>query len=297
MRRLFYFSVIALSLLFYGACNETEKGTGTLNLSITDAPIDTEDITGVYITINEIQYHKSGNNWATFEEFEGPKTYNLLDLTRGESDLLGSFELSSGTYSQIRFILDLPDHNHGFPTNPGCYLEFGDGSVEPLFVPSGGQTGYKAVGAFHVPLNGSVDITADFDVRKSVVVAGKTGRYILKPTIRLVADNQAGAIKGDVFNQADDKSVVVFAYQSGAFNDDELLIPDEESPRFPNAVSSDLVDENGHYHIAFLAPGSYDLVVVITNGEDESEVAGIIEDVIVESREKTTVDIDFEDFE
>jgi hypothetical protein len=91
-------------------------------------------------------------------------------------------------------------------SNPGCYLEFEDGSTENLYVSSGAQTGYKTVGSFTVPINGSVDVTADFDVRKSVVEAGVTGMYLLKPTIRLVVENQAGQIAGSVSNIPEDNS-------------------------------------------------------------------------------------------
>ncbi|HXZ94548.1 MAG TPA: DUF4382 domain-containing protein [Dehalococcoidia bacterium] len=59
--------------------------TGTLGLYLSDAPADAENVTGVYITINEIQYHLNGQ-WIKFKEFAGPKTYNLLELT-GEISL------------------------------------------------------------------------------------------------------------------------------------------------------------------------------------------------------------------
>ncbi|MDH5365087.1 MAG: DUF4382 domain-containing protein [Dehalococcoidia bacterium] len=159
-------------------------GTGTLKLYLSDAPMDAENVTGVYITINEIQYHRDGQ-WTTCEEFEGPKAYNLLELTGGNYILLGEFTLPAGNYTQIRFMLDIPQKG-SHPTSPGCYIEFADNSTEPLFVPSGGETGYKAIGYFEVPVNGSVDVTADFDVHKAVVVAGSS--YILKPTIKLIVN-------------------------------------------------------------------------------------------------------------
>lgn len=298
MKRALYFLAIALTLIVYGACekNDSISGKGTLNLSITDAPIDTDGITGVYITIIGIQYHNN-SGWVTVEDFEGPKTYNLLDLTRGTSDLLGSFELSAGTFNQIRFLLDMPTYGQGNHSNPGCYLEFEDGSTEPLFVPSGGQTGYKAVGSFHVPVNGEVDVTADFDVRKSVVKAGSSGKYILKPTIRLVVDNQAGKIKGDITGIEENSTVVVYAYETGSYNESEADEPAEEATRFPNAVSSDVADEAGHYHIAYLAEGTYDLVVAVFDENEEITVAGIIEGVEVESRKATIQNIDLNSFE
>ena len=49
-------------------CGEApETGTGTLALYLSDAPIDAENVTGVYITINEIQYHLD-DQWITCEE-------------------------------------------------------------------------------------------------------------------------------------------------------------------------------------------------------------------------------------
>ena len=166
------------------ALPEQALGTGTLKLYLCDAPLDAENVTGVYITINEIQYHLVGQ-WITCEEFEGPKTYDLLELTGGNSALLGELTLPAGDYTQIRFMLDIPEKGSQ-TANPGCYIEFADNSTEPLFAPSGGKTGYKAIGHFEVPVNGTVEVTADFDVRKAVVVAGSS--YILKPTIKLIVN-------------------------------------------------------------------------------------------------------------
>jgi len=156
--------------------------TGTLKLYLCDAPLDAENVTGVYITINEIQYHLDGQ-WMTCEEFEGAQTYNLLELTGGNSALLGDFTLPAGHYTQIRFILDISEKGSRQP-DPGCYIQFADNSTEPLFVPSGNETGYKAIGNFEVTANGTAVVTADFDVQKAVVTAGSS--YILKPTIKLI---------------------------------------------------------------------------------------------------------------
>ncbi|TET56598.1 MAG: DUF4382 domain-containing protein [Dehalococcoidia bacterium] len=159
--------------------------TGTLRLYLCDAPTDAKNITGVYITIDEIQYHRDGQ-WLTCEEFVGPETYDLLELTGGNSTLLGELTLPSGNYTQIRFMLDIPEMGSP-PSSPGCYIEFADNSTEPLFLPSGGETGYKAIGQFRVPVNGTVEVTADFDVREAVVVAHSF--YILKPTIKLIVND------------------------------------------------------------------------------------------------------------
>lgn len=290
-----FIAAIMLSIVFT-ACNKDEQQTGMVKLSITDAPIDTDGITGVYVTFTEIQYHKSGDSWSSFSDFEGPRTINLLDLTRGETDLLGTLELEAGTYTQLRFILDAPERGQGAAANPGCYLEFEDGSTQPLFVPSGAQSGYKGVGTFTVPANGVVEVTADFDVRKSVVKAGASGKYILKPTIRLIVDNQSGAIDGYVSPMPQDAQIVIYAYENGTYQEGEAAEPAEEQIRFPNAVSSDLADADGYYHIAFLAPMQYDLVVAVNVNDEFSEVLGIVEGVDVQSNMTITVDIDLDAF-
>ncbi len=295
MKKLIFVLGAVAMILFFASCSK-ETGTGTLKLSLTDSPVDAENVAGVYITINEIQVHNPAEGWLTLEEFEGPQTFNLLDLTRGETSLLGSFTLEGGKYTQIRFMLDAPTFGGGKPANPGCYIEFKDETTEPLFVPSGAQTGYKAVGAFTVPINGTVEITADFDVRKSVIrTGGMLHRYILRPVIRLIVENQAGRIAGNVTNIPEDTGIVIYAYADGEYNEDEAADPEGEASRFPNAVSSDMVCELMKYHIAFLAEGLYDLIVTSLVDDEFGEVLGIIEDVAVESRKTTKQDIDIDE--
>lgn len=293
-KMLFILAAIALPLFFI-SCEE-QSGSGTLILSLTDAPVDSSGVTGVFITINEIQAHTSDDDWLILEGFEGPETFNLLDLTRGESDLLGGFELEGGNYTQIRFMLDAPELGTPKPVNPGCYIEFTDGSTHPLFVPSGSESGFKGVGNFKVPVNGTVEITADFDVRRSVHKTGSASpRYILRPVIRLVVDNEAGSIRGNVTNIPEDTGIVIYAYEDGVYQPEEADEPaDSTLSRFPNAVSSDRVDSLGVYHIAYLAAGNYDLVVTSCMESVFGEVLGIIEDVTVESRKTTKQDIDIE---
>jgi hypothetical protein len=268
-------------------CGET-SGVGTLALYLSDAPIDAENVTGVYITINEIQYHMN-DQWITCEEFEGPKTYNLLELIDGNSTLLGELVLPGGHYNQIRFILDIPEMGQN-PATPGCYIEFADNSTQPLFVPSGNTTGYKAVGEFTVPLNGTVDVTADFDVRKAVHLAAS--HYILHPTIRLVVNNEAGRISGVVTNNSSYTDVIVFAYEDGTWTDAEDDEPVDPASRFPNAVNSGKMCDDGHYTIPLLAAGTYDLAVAGYNGADFGEVLGFVSDVVVETNHTTHQNID-----
>jgi len=274
----------------------TAEELGTLVLKLTDAPADAKEIAGVYIAINKIEVNKSTSDtadWTTVKEYDEPLVYNLLELTGGDFALLGEFELTAGQYNQIRFILDIQEQGQQPPTTPGCYVEFTDESQEPLFVPSGGQSGYKAVGAFQVPVNGEVEVTVDFDVRKALHVTGQGNnqRYILKPTLRLIVDSQAGNIGGTVTVDTTYSDMVIFAYEDGDWDISEADDPAEGESRFPNAVTSAKVGDDSSYVLAYLAYGTYDVVVAGYNGETFGEVLGTVSGVVLDSNH-TALNID-----
>jgi hypothetical protein len=289
-------AIIALFTFGLFSCSNDEaiNGTGQIKLNITDAPIDQEGVTGVFITFIDIAFQKDGGPWQTAEEFEGPVTINLLELQNGRTELLGDFSAGAGNYTGIRFMLDASERGTN-AANPGCYIEFEDGTTEALFVPSGEQTGYKTIGDFTVPLNGSVEITADFDLRKSVVKAGASGIFILKPTIKVIVNNQAGSIKGNITNRNSENSYVVYAYETGTYTEDESAEPQGEEVRFPNAVSNTGAEENGDYMLAFLAPKDYDLIVVAMDSEGNPTVEKTVNGVTVTAKEVTIVNIDLEE--
>ncbi len=284
---------VATALLLF-ACSGVGPGDqtedGTISLSLTDAPLDDTDVTGVYITISEIQYGGDETGWTTMEEFdpEANNPYNLLDLTGGTSTLLGELSLPSGTYSQIRFVLDAPERGQETPSNPGTYIEYTDGSTALLFVPSGAERGYAAVSeeSFTVPSNGSVSLTADFDARRSVVEAGASGIIILKPTLRLLVDDQAGEITGTLTNMDGSTRYTVLAYEDDTYDSTEADDPAVEESRFPTAVSSftpvdedddGATDGSADYTIAYLAAGTYDLYIAKytdDNGDGAFEFSG-----------------------
>jgi hypothetical protein len=300
-KRIFVVMTAAIALVgLLAACDwegsSDSTATGTMNLSITDAPIDASTVTGVYITVQSVQYNLD-DEWGTMEGFEGPETFNLLELTNGASALLGSLSLPAGEYTQIRFILDAPaDTSGGPPSNPGSYVTYTEESGKPdtpLFVPSGAQTGYKVVAdePFVVPENGEIDITVDFDLRKSIVVAGS--RIILKPVLRLVVEAEAGTIGGSV-TYAGSNSLVVFAYEAGAYDSATELPTSDEENGFDNAVSSANVTDTGEYTLAFLPAGTYDLVVAGYGTEGAyvpSSAAIVAEDIEVEAGETVSRDL------
>ncbi len=260
--------------------------TGVLSLSITDKPLLDENVTAVNIRVIGIEYHHDGN-WTEVEDFNAT-TFNLLDLQNGKSLYLGDFVLPAGHYTQIRFMLAIPEKEGDVKSNPDCNITFEDGSSVPLFVPSGGQSGYKAIGEFEIEADAKVEVTADWDASRSVVVTGNE-KYQLKPVIRLIVNELSGWINGTVvdvaeFDDAND-SLVVYAYKDGNYTENE---PED----FLNAVSSGKVNmTDGNFTLAFLGAGLYDLV---TAHYDDGNFTGVVDiegDVPVEKATETLVDV------
>lgn len=269
--------IAVLGILALGSCDTSGSETGIMELSMTDAPLMEDGVNGVYITVEEVQYNSTGNSWAPMEGFDAPQTFDLLALTGGDSRLLGQLQLPAGNYTQIRFILGATEQgNPVVQGSPGSWVEYGNNDTydpdpaptgdgdKALFVPSGEQTGYKASARdpFAVPANGSVAITADFDLRRAVVETANG--FILKPRLRLIVEDEAGRIVGE---DADGftGNYVAYAYEAGSYTlADETAAPGEGESRFPNAVTSGEVenrDDGGDFILPFLAPGEYDVVV------------------------------------
>jgi Domain of unknown function (DUF4382) len=283
-----YFLVLA-SLLCACQQDDVASGTGKLALSITDSPIDASNVKAVYVTFTGLEYQNSGGNWTTATEFTKAQVINLLDLQNGKTSLLGEFNLNSGEYTGLRFKLDAPSRGANTPSNPGCYVELTSGEKKPLFVPSGSQSGYKANGNFTVPINGTVAVTADFDLRKSVVLTGSGSTYILNPTLIIIVNNQAGEIKGTISNLVSTSKYIIYVYEKDQYKANESNEPSGENVMFPNAITSTKLDSNGNYQFSFLAAGSYDLILVSESSVGISTVEKTIAGVIVESKKSTLV--------
>jgi len=292
--------VLAFTLMtFMTGCGGggSSTPTGTLSLNITDAQPQLDkpeaNVTEVNIAVIGIEYNYEGN-WITAEDFE-PQTFNLYELHSGKSLHLGNMILPAGHYQEIRFKLAAPTKESEVKSNPDCNITWSDGSSAPLFVPSGGQSGYKGKGAFDITADAKIEVTADFDIYKSVVPTG-SGKYILKPVIRLVVTELSGMIKGTVVDVAEypSSSLRVFSYKS----DFALDVAAEKESDFPNATSSDDVNmSDGNFTLAYLGEGNYTLVAAKYEGDVLPAMnAGVVaENVEVLKGQTTLVDINTTD--
>lgn len=182
-----------------GGSSSGGGGIGTLSVSLADAT--TDRFSAVYITITEVQVHQPGTsegdqrNWRPVRMPRTPMTVNLLDLVNGVLEELGNVQLAAGTYTQMRLIIGAAPEPGAVNilNQPHPYANYVmDRSTPPnsyeLKVPSGSQSGYKVVGGFDIIANSTTELILDFDADRSVVEAGNSGQWLLKPTVKIVYD-------------------------------------------------------------------------------------------------------------
>ncbi len=155
--------LLAISVAFiFSAC--TTEQAGNFNLFLTDLPVD--DAEEIWVTISEINVHKEEEGFITL--WTGNMEYDLLVL-RDIEELILDTELSKGTYTQIRLVVDA-----------GRIVI--EGESIPMTVPS---SEVKIPVVFHVLNDGTTEVVLDFDAEQSILLveAGATQEFILRPVI------------------------------------------------------------------------------------------------------------------
>jgi hypothetical protein len=249
-------------------------GTGTLNLGLTDA---TGDYQHVFVTIKEILVHQSteevnDDDSGWLPAFPIGETIDLTTLEDGQIMDLGVAELPAGQYNQMRLILAkdrvAPHPSANYVVIEGLVEEVyeigevGDYyTIEKLKVPSGFQTGVKIVKGFEIIADQATALILDFDAKKSVVKAGDSGQWLLKPTIK-VLDTVNNSISGEVNQGTDDYLFNAFV-SAQVFSPPVNPPPAEWDPKDEvEVIGSDTTDTLGDYTI-YIAPGTYNVIATM----------------------------------
>ena len=164
------------------------SGTGTLKVSLTDAPACGYD--HVWVTVTKVRVHRSetaGDNEEGWSEVlvdpvSNGRRIDLLDLQNGVLAELGQTALPAGHYSQVRLVL-ADNKNVG---NANEIVLSSTKKPVALDTPSAQQSGLKLKHGFDVEPNTEVDLVLDFDACRSIVKAGNSGKYNLKPVIAVM---------------------------------------------------------------------------------------------------------------
>ncbi len=158
-------------------CVQSETGTGTLVMKITDAPANLS-IEKALVTVSNVEVHLAGTNedanatnetgWSTVVKEE--KTFDLIKI-KDVKELIGTSDLKAGKYTQVRLNVDKA-------------LVTINGTEYDLTIPS--KT-VKLIKPFDIVQNQTTTLTLDFDANESIKSTGKD-KYVMNPTIKVIQE-------------------------------------------------------------------------------------------------------------
>lgn len=252
-----------LALVAAWSCEKTvdnsmaEPKNSHLDLYLTDAPGAYQ---AVWVNLEKVMVNtgadSSGEDGWTEVPLLRPGLYNLLDFRNGEDTILGAVDLPAGEISQLRLVL-----------GDGNYLVLEDSSEVPLSTPSAEESGLKL--NLHAELEAGIPyaLVLDFDAARSVVKAGNSGQYNLKPVIRTFAKAAGGAMEG-------------------------VVLPDSAGAHVLAITGADTLgaipDASGYYKFWGVPAGSYSLQFLPDSAS--GFVGDTLEGISVETGEVTQVD-------
>jgi len=209
------------------ACSNT--GSSQLQVRLTDDPAGYD---AVYIDVQRVEVNVSSDTgtssgWQTVNVLR-PGIYNLLNFKNGMDTILAATTLPAGKLSQMRLVLG---DNNSVVINGQSYH---------LTTPSAQQSGLKF--NIHATLTAGIvyRLWIDFDASRSIVSAGNSGKYLLKPVIRTYTEAIGGSIKGYVLPSTSKPQV--WAVQG---TDTLLALPDSAT---------------GYYFFGGVNAGNWDLL-------------------------------------
>ena len=299
LKYLFKTGILMLSMGLLVSCSDDEDDLGPgdpdaqtyeTQVYLTDSPVDNAEVQGVFVTVSSVMI-----NGQAVEGFE-KTTIELSSLHSGQTELLGSLNLESGTTSDIALVLDNDTDASG--EAPGNYVLTTSGEKKALV---SGSNELNLSDNVEIHESNDNQVVLDFDLRKAVVT-DESGEYSfasnsrLSNSIRAVNSIETGTITGNVsdFGTTDADAVLVYAYEAGTYSESETSA-DAEGLRFANAVNSTVVAEtNGDFELHFIEEGDYELHFASyedTDADGRLEFEGELEAVTAADVESNLLDL------
>lgn len=272
------------------------SGSGTLSIGLTDGPVESAESVVVAFTGIQLKSASEGApmdpvvfDQSSCDDYDAATdtcSIDLLELTGSTRKVVFNEELEAGTYEWLRLSVDA-DLNE-----MDSYIEFADGSMCSLWVPSGDETGLKLVSGITVTANGVSDYTLDFDVRSSITAPpglnpgsseACTQNYVLKPALRIVDTTEvgtiAGTIDGSLLDAAECRDVdpadgIVDSLAVYVFEDfdseNPVSVDDYDGEGDPIASAIAEYDGSSYgYEVGYLLAGDYRLGATCTSDVDD----------------------------
>lgn len=269
-------ALLPLFVVLLGACGGGGSGgspgapvlgLGSLRLALTDAPACGYD--KLFVTVQRVRVHGSasaGDSDAGWQELvlSPPRRFDLLALNNGVLAELGLLQLPAGRYQQLRLVLE--PNGSG---NPLANAVQPSGGVETaLETPAALQSGLRLNADIEVRGNQQTDWAIDFDACRSVIKAGASGRYQLKPVLSLLALGSEAGLR-------------VSGVLEGALGNGRAQVSLQQGGQVRRATPS---DPSGRFLLYPVPAGSYELVV-----SAPGRASVVIEGVPVAAAQPTTL--------
>lgn len=255
MKKLF---AIATIVMIFGivSCSDDDaatSGTSRYNIRMTDSP---GNYSSIIVNVKEIEIKISGQSDVILQV---NKPIDIVDLCNGRDTLLASADIPSGKITQVRLIL--ADNGNTITA---------DGQVYALETPSAQQSGLKLNVQQELVAGVEYTLKLDFDAGKSIVNTG-SGRYILKPVIRVITEAISGSIRGTITPVGARPAVMA------------IIGGDTVTTTYADSVS-------GNFMLQGLAAGTYNVYFDAKNGYRDTTVLG---QVVINGQITTMVSITF----
>ncbi|MCF7567590.1 DUF4382 domain-containing protein [Sabulilitoribacter arenilitoris] len=219
--------------------NNSKNETARVQLKLVDEP---GDYLEVNIEIIDIQYKSSDDedSWVSFAPEGGyPINVDITELIAGNSLLLTDEVLPVGILKQVRLVLS---------DNNTLKIE-GEDDLIPLDTPSAQQSGLKLNLDEELEAGFIYTFVLDWSVEKSIVKAGNSGKYNLKPVIKVNTEVSSGSIESKVVEMVDDVETPIANQVVEVYTTDDTFVKDT------------MTDENGDFVIQGLEAGNYILKI------------------------------------
>jgi len=265
-----------------GGGDSSSDGSGALSLSITDAPVSSEDISEVWVRFTQVIVKRSGGDTIVIDVTDNQnnlyRDIELTSLASGKSELLlGQEPLPAGNYSWIRLVID-PTHTYVVETQGGTPL---------LDCSSCDESHLKLNRSFVIEEDGVIAFTVDFDLRQSITLKMPQTEqprpdyaYKLRPTLRIEATELANAfIFGNVMdNRSEQTECWVYVYNGSedqvepddicnTVAIDSVFCPDADRPLLEAIVEDTETPDLKYYLTGFMLPDIYTVALVC--GDDD----------------------------
>ncbi len=250
MKRTLMTAAVLLALLPAACVDEAGgPGSGEVQVLLTDAPFPFESVERVDVFIEQVDASEqvdtsgAGVTWATIARPQ--QAFNLLELQRGSTALLGNVNLPAGQYRAVRMSID--------PARSRIVLVGGQDAVVHWPVTPGGLIVMHALVEQPLAVAAGAKIILDFDVGRSfVVLESAPPQFVFIPYIRAFNDAGTGSLSGTVSHNT------LRLYNSLANIRVTVLQGDPNQPQDTwGVVSAGRTVGQGGYTVPFLPEGDY----------------------------------------